>query len=259
MKKNNLDEMQERKLLKLEEYGFWIMFWGLAAAIVVQLLFAGASFRDILGELIVLALSSVFIAAGALKNGLWTRSSTPTVKGNAAAALIPAVLIAVIHVIRMAKTGNFSRDNILITLAFAAGAFVLCFAVLEILRRVYGKRREALDGIEEPGEGAVLYCSGCQLSFTGEEKCPSCGNKRIREVRPEDICFLTEAEPIPASTLQDVLKQHQIPALTSSTVGAGMAMKAGNMFERIKFFVRYEHLKKAKELAAELFDSADSE
>ena len=27
MKKNNLDEMQDRKLLKLEEYGFWIMFW----------------------------------------------------------------------------------------------------------------------------------------------------------------------------------------------------------------------------------------
>ena len=37
MKKNNLDEMQDRKLLKLEEYGFWIMFWALAAAIVIQL------------------------------------------------------------------------------------------------------------------------------------------------------------------------------------------------------------------------------
>ena len=24
---NKLDEMQNQKLLKLEEYGFWIMFW----------------------------------------------------------------------------------------------------------------------------------------------------------------------------------------------------------------------------------------
>ncbi len=253
-KKDNLDEMQDRKLLKLEEYGFWIMFWGLAAAIAVQLLFTGASFRDILGELIVLALGSVFIAAGTLKNGLWTRSSTPTVKGNAAAALLPALLIAVIHVIRMVKTRGFTTENILVTLAFAAGAWIACFAVLEVFRHVYNRRRETLDDIEEPGEGAVLYCSGCQLSFTGEEKCPSCGNRRIREVRPEDICFLTEAEPIPASTLQDVLKQHQIPVLTSSTVGAGMAMKAGNMFERIKFFVRYEHLEKASALVKEVLD-----
>ena len=42
MKKNNLDEMQDRKLLKLEEYGFWIMFWTLAAAIVIQLVTGAA-------------------------------------------------------------------------------------------------------------------------------------------------------------------------------------------------------------------------
>ena len=258
MKKNNLDEMQDRKLLKLEEYGFWIMFWGLAAAIVIQLV-TGAAIREVAGELIVLALGSVFIAAGTLKNGLWTRSSTPTVKGNAAAALLPAFLIAVIHVIRMAKTGSFSRDNILVALAFAVGAFVLCFAVLEILRHIYSKRREALDDVYEADEGDILYCSGCQLTFSGGDKCPSCGSRKVRLVRPEDICFLTEAEPIPAGMLQDVLKQHQIPALTSSTVGAGMAMKAGNVFERIKFFVRYEHLEKAKQFAAELFDPADNE
>ena len=258
MKKNNLDEMQDRKLLKLEEYGFWIMFWGLAAAIVIQLV-TGAAIREVAGELIVLALGSVFIAVGTLKNGLWTRSSTPTVKGNAAAALLPAFLIAVIHVIRMAKTGSFSRDNILVALAFAVGAFVLCFAVLEILRHIYSKRREALDDVYEADEGDILYCSGCQLTFSGGDKCPSCGSRKVRPVRPEDICFLTEAEPIPTGMLQDVLKQHQIPALTSSTVGAGMAMKAGNVFERIKFFVRYEHLEKAKQFAAELFDPADNE
>ena len=180
-------------------------------------------------------------------------------KGNAAAALLPAFLIAVIHVIRMAKTGSFSRDNILVALAFAVGAFVLCFAVLEILRHIYSKRREALDDVYEADEGDILYCSGCQLTFSGGDKCPSCGSRKVRPVRPEDICFLTEAEPIPAGMLQDVLKQHQIPALTSSTVGAGMAMKAGNVFERIKFFVRYEHLEKAKQFAAELFDPADNE
>ena len=36
--KNNLDEMQDQKLLKLEEYGFWVMFWALVLSIVIQLI-----------------------------------------------------------------------------------------------------------------------------------------------------------------------------------------------------------------------------
>ena len=40
-KKNILDEMQDQKMLKLEEYGFWILFWALTAAILVQLLMGG--------------------------------------------------------------------------------------------------------------------------------------------------------------------------------------------------------------------------
>ena len=48
-KKNNLDEMQEQKMLKLEECGFWILFFALAAAILVQLLMGG-TIRQIAGE-----------------------------------------------------------------------------------------------------------------------------------------------------------------------------------------------------------------
>ena len=51
--KNNLDEMLDQKLLKLEEYGFWIVFWALACAIVIQLIIGG-SIKEVLGEIIVL-------------------------------------------------------------------------------------------------------------------------------------------------------------------------------------------------------------
>ena len=30
---NTLDEMQDQKMLKMEEYGYWILFWGLALAV----------------------------------------------------------------------------------------------------------------------------------------------------------------------------------------------------------------------------------
>lgn len=35
--KNNLDEMQEHKLLKIEHNGCWFAIWSLLAAIFIQL------------------------------------------------------------------------------------------------------------------------------------------------------------------------------------------------------------------------------
>lgn len=37
MKKNNLDEMQEQELLKIEHNGCWLAFWGLLAVMAVQM------------------------------------------------------------------------------------------------------------------------------------------------------------------------------------------------------------------------------
>ena len=101
----------------------------------------------------------------------------------------------------------------------------------------------------------IMYCQRCKAAFEGNENCPLCGTRKIRPALPDDICFLTEADPVPGEILKDVLGQSGIPALSSSTIGAGMAMRAGPMFERIRFFVRYEHLQKAKEIVEELFQS----
>ncbi len=40
-RKNNLDERQEQRLLQIESSGFWLAFWGLLAAIVIQLFVNG--------------------------------------------------------------------------------------------------------------------------------------------------------------------------------------------------------------------------
>ncbi len=39
--KNNLDEMQEQTLLKIESRGMWIAFYGLVISLVVHLLIGG--------------------------------------------------------------------------------------------------------------------------------------------------------------------------------------------------------------------------
>lgn len=143
-----LDEMRDQKMLKMEEYGYWILFWGLALAVIVQL-FLGGTLRQVAGELIVLFLGGVYVLATSLKNGLWSRSAEPTRKGNAIASLIPAAVICVLNVIKLIQKQETGTSDILLTAGITAATYVICFAVLEGLRAAYKKRRQQLD---ETGE-----------------------------------------------------------------------------------------------------------
>ena len=145
---NTLDEMQDQKMLKMEEYGYWILFWGLALAVVIQLLLGG-SIRQVAGELIVLFLGGIYVLATSLKNGLWSRNAVPTRKGNAVASMIPAAVICALNVIKLVQKKDIVANDILIAAAFTAGTYIVCFAVLEVLRTAYEKRRQKLD---ETGE-----------------------------------------------------------------------------------------------------------
>ncbi len=102
------------------------------------------------------------------------------------------------------------------------------------------------------------YCSKCCLSFD-TERCPVCKRKSVRDTEPDDLCFLTEKEQIWSGMLADVLKQKNIPFTQKSTMGAGMALRAGPLFETVRFYVFYAHLEKAKEIVDELFSSSTEE
>lgn len=147
-RRDRLDEMQDRKLLKLEERGFWILFWALAAAIAVQFALGG-TLRDTVGELAVLLIGSVYLTATALKNGLWARTADPSLRGSALAAALPAILAGVLHAVRLARDGGFRAEHLLPTAGVMAGAFAVCFGILEAFRAVWRKRRSALDDIRE--------------------------------------------------------------------------------------------------------------
>ncbi len=145
---NALDEMQDQKMLKMEEYGYWILFWGLALAVVIQLLLGG-SIRQVAGELIVLLLGGIYVLATSMKNGLWARNAAPTRKGNAVASIIPAAIIGVLNVIKLIQKKDIGTNDILIAVAFAVGTYIVCFVVLEVLRVLYEKRRSKLDDVGE--------------------------------------------------------------------------------------------------------------
>ena len=102
-----------------------------------------------------------------------------------------------------------------------------------------------------------MYCEACKLAFDKAAKCPRCGSRKLREPLPEDLCFLTETDPMFGGMLKDVLEQNGIPVLSSSTMGAGMAMRVGPMFDRIRFYVPYAQLSAASEIVGELFQAPD--
>ena len=150
-RRNNLDEMQNQKLMKLEEYGFWGMFWALLTAIVIQLI-TGGTIRNIAGEIIVLLIGSIFICAATLKNGIWTRQSTPTKKGNAGTSIFPAIAVGILNAIKISKNGQWDSSSILIMVVLMVVVYIACFSILELFRMAYNKQRSKLDDINDESE-----------------------------------------------------------------------------------------------------------
>lgn len=152
-RRNDLDEMLDSKLLKIEETGVWLSFWGLLIAIIVQIVI-GFRFREIIGELIVFAVVSVYLLFSSRKNGLGTRRYAPSIKTNVAFSIFPALLIGAISVIRTIFILHIQISLKLIVgkVILMVGTFVSCLAILEIMRRIYQKRRSKLDDIDDESE-----------------------------------------------------------------------------------------------------------
>ena len=101
-------------------------------------------------------------------------------------------------------------------------------------------------------ENDVLYFPCCK-ALSKNTRCPVCRSKQGRSPAPGDLCFLSETEKIWSGMLEDALKQNAVPVFTQSNIGAGMAIKAGSLFERIKFYVPYSHIEHAQDIVYSLF------
>ena len=152
--KHKLDEMQERKLLKLEEAGFWLIFWLLFAAIILQVIING-DVKAITGELVVLIVASVYIAFTSLKNGVWSKSSAPTLKANILTSFVPALLLGVFQAVRafVVLKKEVTTDLILKIVGLMLIVYTVCLVLLEAMRGIYNKRRNDLDAVgDEDGQ-----------------------------------------------------------------------------------------------------------
>lgn len=139
-KRNQLDEMQEQKLCKLESRGFWLLWWGLLAVIFLQSLTCTPA-SALTWEWVLFLLVSLYMLVECLRNGIWDRHIKPTLGANLFGSVIAGFGV---FVYCLFISGYW--PGALCTGIFTA---LLCFAVLQGTAWLYKKRHNQLENTEE--------------------------------------------------------------------------------------------------------------
>lgn len=147
-RKNNLDEMQEQKLLKIEHYGVWFAFWGLLAAIMVQVVLATdvkSLFRNIVGEWLVFMCLAIYLLISCLINGIWDRRLKPNFKTNILASLLSGTVCGVIFFASSYYKYAKLAGSVATGIFMFVEVFVLTLGALTVTAFIYKKRVQKLE------------------------------------------------------------------------------------------------------------------
>ncbi len=93
----------------------------------------------------------------------------------------------------------------------------------------------------------MYYCENCKL-LSDSDICPFCESETLREVKDEDLCFLTEKGIVYSGVLRGALLRESIPYRAHSVISSCRTARPGPAVETYRFFVPYEFLSRAKEI-----------
>ena len=149
-RKNNLDEMQEQKLLKIEHNGVWLAFWGLAVSILIQGLNSGVNeFRNIIGELVVFLGLDLYLLVACIKNGIWDRKLRANAKTNVIVSLVGGTIIGLLYFTSSYLKYHKLLGSIATGIIMLSTTALLTFITLSVCASIYKKRVKKL---EEDGD-----------------------------------------------------------------------------------------------------------
>lgn len=155
-RKNNLDEMQEQKLLRIEHNGIWLAFWGLLIAILIQSEMGGENRSyNIIGELVVFFVLDLYILVACMKNGIWDRKLQTNTKTNIIGSLIAGVVVGLLNFISSYLRYHKLLGSIATGIVMLSMTAVLTFVVLSTCASIYKKRLKKLEGDDELDSDAI--------------------------------------------------------------------------------------------------------
>lgn len=99
----------------------------------------------------------------------------------------------------------------------------------------------------------MYYCEKCHM-LNEENHCINCCKKKLREVRDDDYCFLTEKEMMWCEMLKEILDNYDISYICESTNGAAMGLNMGVAIERYQVFTPYANYEQASQIIKHMFD-----
>ena len=144
LRKSNLDEQQERKLLEIESRGCWLAFWGLLLALVAESLVIKDS-RAIIGDWILFMALALYLGISCSRAGIWDRRMDMSRKTCFVVSIIAGACAAVFMFgftfLRYQKLVGALRLGAII----GVGAFVICYLVTVLAARATKKRQDELN------------------------------------------------------------------------------------------------------------------
>ena len=154
--KNNLDEMQEQELLKIEHNGCWLAFWLLLLSMVVQSIALGAasSFKILAGEWTVFMILALYLAVACARRGIWDRKIPMTNKANLIVSLIAALVFGLFNAFMIFRNYHKPVGTAAAAAITAVITFVLCFAALTLMMKHTEKRKAIMEA--EPADADEL-------------------------------------------------------------------------------------------------------
>ncbi|HIY45803.1 MAG TPA: hypothetical protein H9731_04745 [Candidatus Borkfalkia excrementipullorum] len=99
----------------------------------------------------------------------------------------------------------------------------------------------------------MKYCENCHVA-ADLPRCPLCGGKKLREVKDEDYCFLTEMRAVDGEMLADVLRGNGIECVAMPS-GNGVRPNFSLWLDKRKLFVPWQSLEQAKAYMREVADT----
>ena len=150
-RKNNLDEMQEQELLKIEHNGCWLAFWGLLIAMIVQsFAFGNMDFRTLAGEWIVFMVLALYLAFACVRRGIWDRKLAMNTKTNLIISAVAGIVMGIFNSVMVFKNYHMPVGTAVAAGIVAVITFIICFAVLTVMMKQTQKRKAAMEA--EPAD-----------------------------------------------------------------------------------------------------------
>lgn len=95
----------------------------------------------------------------------------------------------------------------------------------------------------------MLYCPNCQILCTDGKKCPLCGKKKLREVKPSDPVLLITTGESKCDEIAAALDDNKIPheeRINGLGIPSSVYGKSSNISKNV--FVSYGELEHSKEI-----------